>query len=260
MKKFFSKIFLACLISIISLFPIKPIEAEETTISNCDSNVSFNVLFRLYNPNTGEHFYTTNDATMDTSERASCIKAGWRPEDIAWTVPTSDNSNTPVYRLYNPNFGGDHHYTTDLNEYNAVQKAGWIGEGVAFYSDDNKGIPVYREYNPNAKSGMHNWTTNLQEHLKLIGLGWKDEGISFYAIDSGHDLYGYYQFHEFYTSQSYLLRWVKCKKCGYAQYVQYYYYKPNYKYALYLVNNYPFMNLDCYDITTWQEFLDATGF
>lgn len=59
-------------------------------------------LYRLYNPNSGEHFYTKT-----TGERDNLRKVGWHYEGVGWVAPSTGN---PVYRLYNPN-AGDHHYT-----------------------------------------------------------------------------------------------------------------------------------------------------
>ena len=39
-----------------------------------------------------------------------------------------------VYGAYNPNNGGDHYYTTNVNEYNKLVKSGWTGSGVYFYA------------------------------------------------------------------------------------------------------------------------------
>ena len=39
-----------------------------------------------------------------------------------------------VYGAYNPNNGGDHYYTTNVNEYNKLVKSGWTGNGVYFYA------------------------------------------------------------------------------------------------------------------------------
>ena len=58
-------------------------------------------MYRLYNPNSGEHFYTSNSI-----ERDNLASAGWTSEGTAWMAPVS--SNTPVYRVYNPN-SGEHH-------------------------------------------------------------------------------------------------------------------------------------------------------
>ncbi len=61
-------------------------------------------VYRLYNPNSGEHFYTTN-----FYEGNSLKNVGWLDEGIGWQAA---NSGAPVYRLYNPNVkGGDHYYT-----------------------------------------------------------------------------------------------------------------------------------------------------
>lgn len=129
---------------------------------------------RLYNPNSGEHFYTSNPA-----ERDKLASIGWKYEGIGWRAPQS--SNTPVYRLYNPN-AGDHHYTTDLKERFSLIKAGWKDEGIGWYSDDNKGIPLYRQYNPNAVSGSHNYTTSREENNYLVSIGWREEGIAWYGL------------------------------------------------------------------------------
>ena len=131
-------------------------------------------MFRLYNPNSGEHFYTASFA-----EDVALVRAGWRYEGIAWTAPKT--SNTPVYRLYNKN-AGDHHYTTSKGERDMLVKVGWRYEGIGWYSDDAKGVALYRQYNPNARAGSHNYTTSKAERNMLIGVGWKDEGIAWYGL------------------------------------------------------------------------------
>ena len=128
---------------------------------------------RLYNPNTGEHFYTAS-----AMEKNDLIKAGWNYEGFAWKSPSK--SDTPVYRLYNPN-AGDHHYTVSIKEKNDLVKAGWSYEGVGWYSDTAKSSPVYRVYNPNAKAGAHHFTKSKAEVEQLVKSGWKDEGVAFYC-------------------------------------------------------------------------------
>lgn len=151
-----------------------PIFANEFEPESSADTVS---MYRLYNKNTGEHFYTA-----DTNERKTLLYCGWKDEGIGWFAPT--HSNTPVYRLYNPN-AGDHHYTMYPNERNHLIKVGWKDEGIGWYSDDAKTVPMYREYNPNAKVGTHNYTCSQKEHGTLIQLGWKDENIAWYAVESG---------------------------------------------------------------------------
>ena len=138
------------------------------------SGTSKQSMYRLYNPNSGEHFYTAS-----TSERDNLRKVGWRYEGIGWTAPAT--SNTPVYRLYNPN-GGDHHYTMSAEERDWLRGLGWKYEGIGWYSDDNKTTPLYRLYNPNAKSGSHHYTTSASERDGLRKLGWHYEGIGWYGL------------------------------------------------------------------------------
>ncbi|ANE23542.1 hypothetical protein AAY81_08280 [Denitrobacterium detoxificans] len=130
-------------------------------------------MYRLYNPNGGEHFYTAS-----SSERDHLRKLGWRYEGIGWNAPTTGD---PVYRLYNPN-GGDHHYTKSKEERDGLRKLGWRYEGVGWYSDTAKSVPLYRQYNPNAKSGSHNYTTSKSENDMLVRVGWRAEGIGWYGV------------------------------------------------------------------------------
>lgn len=145
----------------------------DTGSNNSGSNpapVQTNAMYRLYNPNSGEHFYTANGA-----ERDKVRKAGWRYEGIGWQAPIS---GTPVYRLYNPN-AGDHHYTTFAYEKNDLVKKGWRYEGISWYSGGSK--PLYRLYNPNAKAGSHHYTLLQSERNNLIKQGWRNEGIGWYG-------------------------------------------------------------------------------
>ncbi|WP_019893742.1 hypothetical protein [Allobaculum stercoricanis] len=159
------------------------IEESDIVISNRDPNSPADLtqasgvgVFRLYNPNSGEHFYTA-----DRNEKDGLIAAGWDFEGIGWYAPES--SNYPVHRLYNEN-AGDHHYTTDQNEVNVLQSVGWKLEGVGWYSADasQQSVPIYRQYNPNAKTGSHNYTSDANENKQLGQLGWKLEGIGWYGL------------------------------------------------------------------------------
>ena len=139
-------------------------------------------MYRLYNKNTGEHFYTSN-----TTEQKNLVKAGWSDEGIEWYAP-SGKTNTPVYRLYNKWVtGGDHHYTTKKSEYDSLEKQGWTKEGIGWYSTAEKetdSVPLYRQYNPFATTGTHNYTKSKTENDKLVKLGWKAEGSGWYGYAS----------------------------------------------------------------------------
>ena len=144
-----------------------------TTQANAQETVD---MHRLYNPNSGEHFYTA-----DSAEKAHLVKVGWKYEGVGWLAPKRHNAS-PVYRVYNPN-AGDHHYTLDANEMFALVDLGWKYEGIGWYSDEQKGVKLYRAYNPNAKAGAHNYTTSLGEQKNLLKVGWKDEGTAWYGVD-----------------------------------------------------------------------------
>ena len=131
-------------------------------------------MHRLYNPNSGEHFYIA-----DTAEKDALVPLGWKYEGIGWTAP--EKSSTPVYRLYNK-YGGEHHYTFDASEKDALVAAGWSYEGVGWYSDDARTVPLYREYNPNAFANNNNYTTDRGEHDHLCSIGWRDEGEAWYGV------------------------------------------------------------------------------
>ena len=135
-------------------------------------------MMRLYNPNSGEHFYTSN-----AEEVANLRSLGWRLESVGWVAP--ETSNVPVYRLYNPN-AGDHHYTTSAEERDDLVRLGWHDEGIGWYSDSGETVALLRQYNPNAKAGAHNFTTSKEENDSLVRLGWRAEGIGWYALAAGY--------------------------------------------------------------------------
>ncbi|MDT2531964.1 MucBP domain-containing protein [Enterococcus raffinosus] len=143
-------------------------------LSFTDDAEASQTMHRLYNPNSGEHFYTAN-----VGEKNHLAKIGWKYEGVGWTAP---DSGTDVYRLYNPN-SGDHHYTTGLGEKNHLVKVGWRYEGVGWKSDTYKGVGLHRLYNPNAKAGSHHYTTGTGERDHLARIGWRKEGIGWYGMN-----------------------------------------------------------------------------
>ena len=136
-----------------------PIEQENTKAPEKGADGS---VYRLYNPNNGDHLYTTN-----YFEATGVYMSGWDYEGIAWVAPLAGE---PVYRVLNPT-DGTHAFAT-AEERDGLAKLGWTAEGVAFYSGGNK--PIYRMYNPN--SGAHILTADINEHNGLTKLGWTCEG------------------------------------------------------------------------------------
>ncbi|WP_251900462.1 hypothetical protein [Lactococcus lactis] len=134
------------------------------------------LVYRLYNHNTGEHFYTTS-----ATERDFDIKVGWTDEGLGWVAP---DKGTTVYRIYNPNaVGGDHYYTKSKYEAQSLVNKGWKWDNqgkAVFYSGGN--LPIYVAYNPNAQSGAHNYTGNSNEENNLINIGWKYKAVAWNAV------------------------------------------------------------------------------
>lgn len=99
--------------------------AEGTGWNAPDSGIT---VYRLYNPNSGEHVFTTSSA-----ERQNVIRAGWDDEGIGFY--SADNTDKPVYRLFNPNAedAGSHHFTTDQKERDHLVSLGWKNEGIGWY-------------------------------------------------------------------------------------------------------------------------------
>lgn len=136
-----------------------------------DVSIQTTPMYRLYNPNSGEHFYTGS-----VEERDMLKNAGWDYEGVAWNAPIYVGE--PVHRLYNPN-SGDHHYTMSCEEVEMLVDLGWIYEGVAWNSapaNHPLKMMMLRLYNPNADCGSHHYTGSEEERDMLVGVGWIFEG------------------------------------------------------------------------------------
>ena len=131
-------------------------------------------MYRLYNPNSGEHFYTGSK-----KERSVLVYAGWSYEGVGFNFPTK---GSPVYRLYEP-VSGEHLYTMDNAEKTKLLNEGWNYEGVAFNSASTNDVPQYRLHNPNASCGAYHFTGSPDERDILISEGWEYQGIGFYSLE-----------------------------------------------------------------------------
>jgi hypothetical protein len=140
-------------------------------------------LYRLLNPNNGDHFYTTSLAERDNAIAAF----GYRSEDIAcYAYDSQVPGTTPLYRLLNPTIG-HHFYTTSAAERdNAVGNLGYQSEGIAcyVYGSQAPGItPLYRLLNPG--NGDHFYTTSAAERDNAVAsFGYQSEGIACYVLGS----------------------------------------------------------------------------
>ena len=137
-------------------------------------------VYRMYNQNSGEHFYTKNPA-----ERNNLAAAGWSYEADQTTkgIAATEDGALPVYRVFNPNTGL-HHFTTNKNEAVMLKNIGWRYEGITLYAYNpsaNKGTHVYRVYCPFPDPygyNQHIYTTNAAEVAALVARGYVNEGIA----------------------------------------------------------------------------------
>ena len=143
-------------------------------VRNVDMTRPMVNMFRMYDPNSGEHFYTGSDI-----EKNNLIAAGWKYEGIGFTFPKT--TGKPVHRLYDP-ATGEHLYTMDDKEKNTLLAQGWNYEGIAFNSGFENEVPQYRLHNPNANRGAYHFTASLEERDFLISIGWEYQGIGWYSL------------------------------------------------------------------------------
>jgi uncharacterized repeat protein (TIGR02543 family) len=162
----------------------------DTTLHAKWTPITTQVVYRMYNPITSEHLFTT-----DASEYDSLVAHDWQKEGEAWSSPTTGKG---VYRLYNAALGAlgkmSHHYTTNKEEADdLVENHGWVYDNdkkPIFYSaEDESGAfegaaPVYRLYNGGLSA--HHYTMDKSEKDDLVkNNGWTAEGeggIGFYAM------------------------------------------------------------------------------
>ena len=128
-------------------------------------------LYRVYNPNNGDHYFTTSQA-----EASALVKLGWNAEGAPYKVVLNrvTKFGTPIYSAYNPNTG--EHLLTEEGEAEALAQVGWVNEGIKFYTVQNGSASVVRVYNPNTNGPAHLYT-DASEANGLAKIGW--------SIDNG---------------------------------------------------------------------------
>jgi hypothetical protein len=133
--------------------------------------------YRLYNPRSDDHVYTT-----DPAERDSLVqRSGYtfiRVEALVSLGPDEARTLVPFYRLWN---GSDRLYTTDAAERDRAVAGGYTNEGAAAYvlpAEAAGSTPLYRLYN----GRTHFYTTDLAERdLAVQQLGWTFERVAAYV-------------------------------------------------------------------------------
>lgn len=130
-------------------------------------------IYRVYNPNSGEHLHT-----MNGNEKDFLVRLGWRYEGISMRVL---GSGRELFRIYNPN-SGEHFFTLNGAERDHLKSLGWRYEGIAWHTPWT-GMPMYRVYNPNTQgAGAHHYTMDANERDFLTRAGWRYEGISWHTL------------------------------------------------------------------------------
>ncbi|MBQ9608246.1 MAG: hypothetical protein IJV15_02225 [Lachnospiraceae bacterium] len=100
---------------------------DKPIVTEYEYYIATSPMYRLYNPNSGEHFYTANE-----DEKNNLVNVGWKYEGIGWY--SDDAQSVPLYRQYNPNAkAGSHNYTTSKDENDWLESVGWKGEGIGWY-------------------------------------------------------------------------------------------------------------------------------
>jgi len=145
---------------------------------------------RLYSPATFEHLYTSNPleyAYLSNQIDPNCC--GWQREGVVYDLmdgpaQVGTVQAVPLRRLYNPS-SHQHHWTTELTEYNFLGSVGWQQEGIDQYILPTQApgtIALYRLYN-SSNGGLHLWTTDAAEAAYLTAnAGWSNEGVAGYVI------------------------------------------------------------------------------
>jgi len=149
-------------------------------------------MYRIMNPATGEHFYSSSMTEVFVN-----VKSGaWKFEGIGWVAPLS---GAPVYRLAAiPGSGSAGHlFTTSVAERdlalasrNPAGQPYWVcetGAGmpscVGWYSGGS--VPVFRAFFPG--NGQHNYTTDSNEQRVITTQqGWNDEKIGWTGVQKGN--------------------------------------------------------------------------
>lgn len=129
-------------------------------------------LFRSYNNQTGDHFYTLSEF-----ERNAALSGGYVSEGIAcYLYANQASGTTPLYRLLAPAVG-DHFYTTSSAERDTVLAGGaYSDEGIAGYVLPTAGegtTPLYRLY-----------TTVTSDHFYTISRGERDRAATHHRYAS----------------------------------------------------------------------------
>ncbi len=140
-----------------------------------DSNAKYMRVYRLYNPYTSDHLYTT-----DLVEYTNLMAAGWNGEDVKFMsaaqaqkdnqakVDTSklETDVEGIYRQFNPNVTVGTHNYGGLAENNQVLAAGWKADNVDADGHQQPALYGYELKKEQDEAYLLNSIGKLQEAYK----------------------------------------------------------------------------------------------
>jgi len=144
---------------------IPPTETCNAADDDCDGTIDtlscLNVVYRFYNPNTGDHMFKVNNTTPD---------AGYVPETgNYWHVYASQVPGTsPIYQMTN---GTDHMLTGDSNEgtsvgYHLGSTIGYATTGNPWTAAGMAASQLCRYYNPSSGDHFTYVSTDVAGYVK----------------------------------------------------------------------------------------------
>ena len=154
-----------------------------SNVNNADvSGETF--VYRLYQPETGKHIFTTSQTEIDLLTGSEIMP--FVNEGVAYQVDSAATQD--LYRFYNP-VTGKHLYSANTSERDSLisrSDASYIYEGVAYKvyastSPPSSATSVVRYFDPS--SGSHFYTSNTEEQsiLQVTHPHWIKEGIAWYV-------------------------------------------------------------------------------
>ena len=144
--------------------------------ANVGDIVTAKPVYRLYNPTTTEHLYTTDGNEV----RVLSTSRGWNFEGTSFYEPLD---GIQVERLFNPSWG-THHYTEDQHEISVITtQQGWQLDGSSTWFTSGGDIGIHRLWN--ATLGQHLYTTDEHEVSVLEANDWTEETTSVKCLAVG---------------------------------------------------------------------------
>ncbi|GJE40215.1 matrixin family metalloprotease [Methylobacterium persicinum] len=163
--------------------PATPATPATNVASATPAASDVTAVYRFYDTQTGDHFYTTSSA-----EKAQIQQTlpWFTYEGTPWATPTKGADTTDVFRFFDTSSNA-HFFTTSVSERDQIMKTApsFKYEGVAFeaYADASAPGALTLERFYNTQTGQHHFAGSAAEASGInhgaAGPGWVDEGPGF---------------------------------------------------------------------------------